>query len=346
MSIPGEILLITSGVGALQSAFFSVYLFSLRKGRQLTNLFLASLLLAFAIRVTKSVTYYFAEDHEVPRLLQNIGYAANLAILPLLWLYLNAFFRDEYKFNWKKDGIHLLPPAVAILLSPILTPYFWMNQHGYTISLLVMGTYVPFCFYLVYKHFSTANSTHRIWALCLAVGVTAVWAGYTANFIFHIVSYITGPVIFSFVAYLMTYLGLKQSNIFLKEQKYINSTIPSAEIERCFEKIGHVMIELEPFKDTSLTLSKLAKQLGVSPHMLSETINKKAGQNFPDFINGYRIRNAQALLFKKENSHQKIAAIAFETGFNSLSAFNAAFKKVTKMTPSEYRKTANPIIAD
>lgn len=339
MNIPAEILLITSGVGALQSAFFGLYLFTLRKGRQITNLLLAFLLLAFAIRMTKSVTYYFAEGHHVPRLLQNIGYAANLAILPLLWLYLNAFLRDDYKFTWKKEGIHLLPPLVTILLSPILTPYFWMNQHGYSLSLLTTGIYVPFCFYLVCKHFSTASSCNKVWALCLAVGVTAVWAGYTANFIFHIVSYITAPVIFSVVVYFMTYLGLTQNNIFLKEQKYINSTIPEMEIERCFEKLRQVMTESEPFKDTSLTLPKLAKQLGISAHMLSETINKKAGQNFSDFINSYRIRNAEILLKSKESRHQKIAAIAFETGFNSLSAFNAAFKKVTKVTPSEYRRS-------
>jgi AraC-like DNA-binding protein len=339
MNIPAEILLITSGVGALQSAFFGLYLFTLRKGRQLMNLLLAFMLLAFAIRITKSVTYYFAEGHHVPILLQNVGYAANLAILPLLWLYLNAFLRDDYKFTWKNDGIHLVPPLLALLLSPVLTPYFWMNQHGYWLSLLMTGIYVPFCFYLVYKHFPIVSSGHKVWALCLTVGVTAVWAGYTANFIFHIVSYITGPVIFSAVVYFMTYLGLTQNNIFLKEQKYVNSTMTAAEVEGSFKKVMKVMVEHEPFKDASLTLPKLAKQLGITPHMLSETINKKAGQNFSDFINGYRIRNAQILLKSKENRHQKIAAIAFETGFNSLSAFNAAFKKATKVTPSEYRRS-------
>ena len=44
------------------------------------------------------------------------------------------------------------------------------------------------------------------------------------------------------------------------------------------------------------------------------------------------------MLSKPEYNHQKIAAIAFETGFNSLSSFNASFKKVTSMTPSEFRK--------
>ena len=141
MSIPSEVLLLTSGVGALQSAFFGLYLFTMRKGRQLANLLLAFLLLAFSIRITKSVTYVFAEGHDVPLLLQNVGYAANLAILPLLWLYLNSFLRRDFEFRWKRHVVHLVPPALAILLSPILTPYFWMHQYGYTVSLILMGVY-------------------------------------------------------------------------------------------------------------------------------------------------------------------------------------------------------------
>src|SRR5688500_11372092 len=117
MNIPVEILLLTSGVGALQSAFFGVYLFTLKRGRHITTLLLAFLLMAFAIRMMKSVSYYFAEGHVIPELLQNFGYGANLAILPLLWLYLNAFLNKAYNFRWKWDGIHLLPSVFVIARS-------------------------------------------------------------------------------------------------------------------------------------------------------------------------------------------------------------------------------------
>ena len=152
MSIPGEILLITSGVGAVQSAFLGIYLFTLRKGRLLANYLLALLLLSLAIRITKSITYTFAQDHYVPQILQNIGYSANLAILPLLWFYLNAFLRKDYRFTWKQDSLHLLPAISGFALSPYLTSYFWMNLHGYTMSLIEMGAYLPFCAYLINKN--------------------------------------------------------------------------------------------------------------------------------------------------------------------------------------------------
>jgi AraC-like DNA-binding protein len=35
---------------------------------------------------------------------------------------------------------------------------------------------------------------------------------------------------------------------------------------------------------------------------------------------------------------QKILSIAFDVGFNTRVAFNNAFKKYTKMTPTQYKK--------
>ncbi len=337
MNISAEILLLTSGVGALQSAFFGIYLFSLKK-RQLANLLLAFLLLAFAVRMAKSIIYTFADGHDVPRLLQNFGYGANLAILPLLWLYLKAFLFKGFRFHISKDFIHLLPALSVLVLSPFLTSYFWMQQHGYTYSLLLMGAYLPFCFHLIYKNFNSLNKFQQRWILGLTIGVTIVWGGYTANFIFHLIPYITAPVMFSVVVYFMSYLALRHSNIFMPGTKNATSPYSSDELERCFEKLQYVMEEELPFKDPSYTLPKAAKQLNVSPHVLSAAINKKSCQNFPDFVNNYRIKEAQLLLVKQEYSHQKIASIAFEVGFNSLSSFNAAFRKVTSMTPSEFRK--------
>jgi AraC-like DNA-binding protein len=336
MTIPIEILLLTSGIGAVQSALFSVYLFTVRKGRQLANMLLAFLLLAFAIRMTKSVTYIFADDHYVPQLLQNLGYSANLAILPLLWLYLKAFLHKDYHFQWQKDGVHLLPAVFGILLSPFLTSYFWMNLHGYTISLLAMGVYLPVCFFSIYKNFSKLNKPQQIWIVALAAGIAIVWIGYTANFVLHLIPYITAPVMFSFVIYFMTYLALQQHN--MHASKNHSSGFQFSEVDRCFERLQHVMVSQRLYKDYTLTLPKVAKHVGVSSHMLSATINSKAEQNFSDYINTYRIREAQQLLTDPGNSHQKIAAIAFETGFNSLSSFNTAFKKTTSTTPSEYRK--------
>ena len=338
--IPFEILLLTSSAGGLQSAFFGVYLFTVRKGNRLANKVLALLLLAFSIRIAKSVSYYFTEGHSIPQLFENIGYAAHVAIAPLFWIYLNTFLKKDYRFAWLKDGIHLLPSILILLLSPFLNSHFWLKQNGYTFSLIFMGAYLPFCILFLYKNFSSINKTQKNWLLSITTGVSLVWAAYFSNYLLGIVSYITAPVIFSFVMYYMSYLGLKQNNVLLQEIKYKNSVFSIEEIEQCFAKLQQLMVRENLYRDTMLTLPKLAKHMLISSNLLSQAINEKAKQNFPDFINSYRINEAKKILSSPDSANQKISSIAFDTGFNTLSAFNNAFKKFTSITPSEYRKSS------
>jgi AraC-like DNA-binding protein len=54
-------------------------------------------------------------------------------------------------------------------------------------------------------------------------------------------------------------------------------------------------------------------------------INRKTGMNFAEFVNVYRVEKAKALLQDPEYLKYKIASIAFDCGFNTLSTFNLAF---------------------
>ena len=92
------------------------------------------------------------------------------------------------------------------------------------------------------------------------------------------------------------------------------------------------------YLDPLLNLEKLARQLNISDKQLSQLINESAGINFNDFINRYRIEEAQMLIKKNNEQQPNILTIAYEVGFNSKSTFNTAFKKFTNSTPSEYRR--------
>ncbi len=65
-------------------------------------------------------------------------------------------------------------------------------------------------------------------------------------------------------------------------------------------------------------------------------INSRANQNFFEYINQHRIEESKQLLADKTS--QSIADIALAVGFGSLSVFNSNFKKLTDMTPTQYRK--------
>jgi AraC-like DNA-binding protein len=71
---------------------------------------------------------------------------------------------------------------------------------------------------------------------------------------------------------------------------------------------------------------------------LSQILNEELKQSFFDFLGGYRIREAQRLLADEGKAYIKIEEIGQMVGYNSKSAFNTAFRKITGSTPSEYRK--------
>ena len=98
------------------------------------------------------------------------------------------------------------------------------------------------------------------------------------------------------------------------------------------------MSDQEPFLNPSLTLHDVSMQLKVSSRELSHLINKEIGQHFFDFVNEYRIRKAIDLLKDFSNNKLTIQQVFYDVGFNSKSSFNTAFKKYTRMTPTEFKK--------
>jgi AraC-like DNA-binding protein len=151
-------------------------------------------------------------------------------------------------------------------------------------------------------------------------------------------------------------MGLRQPEIFSglnsaplpmpNSKKYERSGLAPEKAEEHSAKLIHCMETAKPFKNAELTLQELAAQLSIPPNHLSQVINDKLGQNFFDFINGYRVKEAQQALRDPAKQHLTILAIAYEAGFNSKSAFNAAFKKHTDMTPSQFKKTSQPARQD
>jgi AraC-like DNA-binding protein len=103
-------------------------------------------------------------------------------------------------------------------------------------------------------------------------------------------------------------------------------------------KLSDTMKNQEPYLDEFLTLSSLAKLCGVPAYLLGRVINKELGKNFMTYVNEHRVERAKELLRSAEHKDQRILDIAFSCGFRTKSAFNDSFKKLTGMTPSEFRQ--------
>ncbi|MBL7817779.1 MAG: helix-turn-helix domain-containing protein [Saprospiraceae bacterium] len=102
------------------------------------------------------------------------------------------------------------------------------------------------------------------------------------------------------------------------------------------EKIEDYLKKSRAYSNPNLSLNELAAKLKMPPHTLSKIINDGFGVNFFDFINSYRIEEFKKLVHDPRYKNQTFLAIAFEVGFNSKTAFNRSFKKMTNQTPRDY----------
>lgn len=93
------------------------------------------------------------------------------------------------------------------------------------------------------------------------------------------------------------------------------------------------------WKEEGLTIGRLAENLQAPEHRLRKIINTGLGhRNFAEFLNSYRLEEAQKLLSDPKRAETPIVSIASELGYASLGPFNRAFRDVVGTTPSEYRK--------
>ena len=121
-----------------------------------------------------------------------------------------------------------------------------------------------------------------------------------------------------------------------KLPKYYNTNLDSLEADRILREIEVFMDEHKPYLNPDFTIARMADLLRIPKRHISQVINEKKNKNFNDFINEYRIKEAIALLGKKEEL--RIFEIMYDVGFNSKSSFNIAFKRYTGRTPSSFKK--------
>lgn len=122
-----------------------------------------------------------------------------------------------------------------------------------------------------------------------------------------------------------------------KKKKAQPVSIDRSSLDKHLVKLLHLLEEENIYRDDSVSLNSLAGQLGLHARQLSRLINEKLDKSFYQLINYYRIEEATRML-TDGNEHKTIIEIAFYVGYNSKSSFNQAFKKITGMTPSEFKK--------
>ncbi len=99
-----------------------------------------------------------------------------------------------------------------------------------------------------------------------------------------------------------------------------------------FVQTARAYIEAHLTEDLSLTA--VAAAVRISPYYFCKRFHESTGVHFTEYVNRARVSRVKERLL---NPHVHVSEAAYEAGFQSLSQFNRAFRRVTGESPSTYR---------
>lgn len=304
------------------------------------------------------------------------GYAYYLDAL-LLYFCVKSLLLRDFQLRWR-DLWHLLPLCVyALFMWQVyyrlsFAQRLWLidsETFVYSASYIVADVackwlrvgYIVACLVILARYKKLLKSTHSNiekvethWITVVVIGFGGVMSLELLLSLAKMMSFLENPNVQIFetlglIGYyalfilvnLLVYTGIRHFASFTSVGKKppINATLSdqllNPELARA---IDQKMRDDKLYRPTDITLDHLADALDVSSRDLSMIINRHFSVNFYEFINRYRVAEAQQLLRSSEKRDRTITDIYLAVGFNSKSVFNTFFKKIVGVTPSQYRK--------
>jgi AraC-like DNA-binding protein len=287
----------------------------------------------------------------------------------LLYLYVTSYLYSEKRIN-RKAYFLFIPFLVSLFISLLYKIGYhydfseaFLNPLGY--YLVVYDEFISAAFHIIIitillkeivkysrdeKIFDDRHiNLHLNWlkrTFIVMLGVAILWIVLTRLYmIYPDISFYPLWIAMAVLVYWLGHIGIYKYGI-VEERKHIRKKKRYDKVLVSEPKTKHIIIErlkhfLEDekrFLDASLTLEKTAKVLELSQGHLSKIINTELGISFKDYINTLRVDEAKTYLIDSDFSNYTLVAIGLEAGFNSKSAFNSSFKKITGETPSEFKK--------
>jgi AraC-like DNA-binding protein len=367
-----DILLITS---VIQSLALAVFLLLPANIGLVSNRLLAATVISFAAGLTEIFLYGTGLALQHPNLAY-LGTLIGLLQAGTLYLYARSLMYRDFRLRkghavhtllfWVVSAIFL----VEYYLQPVEVKLQILMERDHpgvlTSPLLAVAIHLVVLGYLyatirtinrfgvdIRQIFSSIENKQLAWLRTLLIGYSVVW---TVSMFYCLSAHVfkssagAGWVVaigavtgFLFINYLLLH-ALRQPVIFSglsAEEAGLAAAGQDTEVapppDRAFlDRLSRHMAEARPYLQSNLTVEQLARQLAMPPRELSRAINQGFGQNFFEFVSGYRVEEARRQLDDPSNT-ASILQIMYDAGFNSKSVFNTAFKKATGMTPSQYR---------
>jgi AraC-like DNA-binding protein len=362
MSIENDIFIIFSDIiinAGIAHGFLIAIMFRTRKNQQ------ARFLLSFLLIVLSLVIFriHYLTQFLFDKLGSSFFLAGPFMFLlgPFLFLYLRSIVLPKTTVS-RKDLIHFVVFAVFLVL--VIPIYLYGKEGAYSIFLQrIVGSpwiflVLQFGYYLIQarrllrvhkknivEKFSNVEGMDVSWLSLIiwVFGLILFFITIATPLLIHGIDFPSynkaSAIFFSLILFFIAYKGIKQRiPLEITISNETDQEVTDREtILRLKEKLLTYMEANKPFLNPELTLIDLAKQIAISRNQLSQVINTGVGDNFYNFINKFRVEEVKELIKKDTGKQFTILSLANDAGFNSKSSFNNIFKKMTGLTPSEYR---------
>jgi AraC-like DNA-binding protein/ligand-binding sensor protein len=93
---------------------------------------------------------------------------------------------------------------------------------------------------------------------------------------------------------------------------------------------------IEVHQAEPLSLGRISQVANISRHYFCKMFKKATGINFTDYLSRVRVEKSKTLLL---NPNSRISEAAFACGFQSMTNFNRAFKRIVGRSPTQFRKS-------
>lgn len=131
------------------------------------------------------------------------------------------------------------------------------------------------------------------------------------------------------------YLITNYASILLQELYLLYGDIPDSSKERILTPVEQILNYINENYSQQITLDNLAEKYFLNKSYICRIFRKTMGISLVTYLQYKRILEAQNMLL---NSDKSIIDIAMDCGFSNVQHFYRVFKKITNLTPSEYKK--------
>lgn len=271
----------------------------------------------------------------------------------VFWLFTRALFDDEFRLQWWHGLIWAAVTAFSLVGCLWIAPGGNMRFQVIAVDLIVLG-FIALAVAQTINSWSADLVERRrrvrvfiVSAAALYGGLNAVLQILVAGSAGDVANTINAGVlacVVAAIAYAM--MRVDGADLFLPAAEPAATTAPSpaAAIEdgadrKLVDALMRLMADERIYRQENITIGALAGRLKTPEYRLRRLINQRLGyRNFNVFLNNHRIEEAKAALADPAQIEVPVITIAMDAGFQSLGPFNRAFKAVTGVTPTEYRR--------